>query len=69
MKDFLKYVLATIVGIILTSIIFVVISIVSLAGMLASEGRTAFSASSCRARLWTGQARPLLWSSSAGANR
>ena len=40
MKDFLKYVLATIVGIILTSIIFVVISIVSLAGMLASEGTT-----------------------------
>ena len=40
MKDFLKYVLATIVGIILTSIIFMVISIVSIAGMVASEGAT-----------------------------
>ena len=40
MKDFLKYVLATIVGIILTSIIFTVITIVSLAGMMASEGAT-----------------------------
>ncbi len=38
MKDFLKYTLATIVGIILTSIIITVISIVSLAGMVASEG-------------------------------
>ena len=40
MKDFLKYVLATIVGIILTSIILTVICIVSLAGMVASEGAT-----------------------------
>lgn len=41
MKDFLKYTLATIVGIILTSIIFTIISIISLAGMMASEGTTA----------------------------
>ena len=40
MKDFLKYTLATIVGIILTSIIITVISIVSVAGMVASEGAT-----------------------------
>lgn len=40
MKEFFKYVLATIVGIILTSIIFTVISIVSVAGMVASEGAT-----------------------------
>lgn len=38
MKDFIKYTLATVVGIILTSIIFTVIFIVSIAGMLASEG-------------------------------
>ena len=38
MKDFLKYVLATIVGIILASIIITVITIVSVAGMVASEG-------------------------------
>ena len=38
MKDFLKYTLATVVGIILTSIIFTIISIVSVAGMVASEG-------------------------------
>ena len=38
MKDFFKYTLATIVGIILTSIIITIISIVSLAGMIASEG-------------------------------
>ena len=38
MKDFLKYTLATIVGIILASIIVTVISVVSIAGMLASEG-------------------------------
>lgn len=38
MKDFLKYTLATIVGIILTSIIITVICIISLAGMMASEG-------------------------------
>ncbi len=40
MKDFLKYTLATIVGIVLTSIIITVISIVSVAGMVASEGAT-----------------------------
>ena len=38
MKDFLKYTLATIVGIVLASIIITIISIVSLAGMVASEG-------------------------------
>ena len=38
MKDFLKYTLATIVGIILASIIITIISIVSIAGMIASEG-------------------------------
>ena len=38
MKDFLKYTLATIVGIMLTSIIITIISIVSIAGMVASEG-------------------------------
>ena len=38
MKDFLKYTLATIVGIILTSIIITIICIVSVAGMIASEG-------------------------------
>lgn len=38
MKDFLKYTLATIVGIILTGIIITVISIISVAGMVASEG-------------------------------
>ena len=40
MKDFLKYTLATVVGIILASIIITVISIVSMAGMIASEGAT-----------------------------
>ena len=40
MKEVFKYVLATIVGIILTSIIFTVITIVSVAGMVASEGAT-----------------------------
>jgi len=40
MKDFFKYVLATIVGIILSSIIITIICIVSLAGMMASEGAT-----------------------------
>ena len=40
MKDFLKYTLATIVGIILASIIVTIISIVSVAGMVASEGAT-----------------------------
>ena len=38
MKQFFKYVLATMVGIILTSIIFVIICIVSISGMIASEG-------------------------------
>lgn len=40
MKEFLKYTLATVVGIILASIIVTVISIVSVAGMVASEGAT-----------------------------
>ena len=40
MKEFFKYVLATIVGIILTSIIFTIITIVSIAGMMANEGAT-----------------------------
>ena len=38
MKEFLKYTMATVVGIILASIIMTVISIVSIAGMVASEG-------------------------------
>lgn len=37
MKDFFKYVCATIVGLILTSIIMTIICIVSMAGMMASE--------------------------------
>ena len=37
MKDFFKYVLATIVGVVLTSIIMTIICIVSMAGMIASE--------------------------------
>ena len=41
MKDFLKYTLATIVGIILCSIIMTVIAIISIAGMTASESMTA----------------------------
>lgn len=40
MKDFLKYTLATVVGIVLASIIITVISIVSVAGIVASEGAT-----------------------------
>ena len=40
MKEFLKYTLATVVGIILTSIIVTIICIVSVAGMVASEGAT-----------------------------
>ncbi len=40
MKDFLKYTLATIVGLILFSIIMTVIGIISIAGMAASEGMT-----------------------------
>lgn len=38
MKEFLKYTMATVVGIILASIIVTVISIISLAGMVATEG-------------------------------
>ena len=38
MKDFFKYTLATIVGLVLAGILMTVISIVSLAGMMASEG-------------------------------
>lgn len=37
MKDFFKYVLATIVGLVLTSIIMSIICIVSMAGMMASQ--------------------------------
>ena len=38
MKDFLKYTMASVVGIILASVIFSVISLISVAGMIASEG-------------------------------
>lgn len=38
MKDFLKYTLATIVGMMLVGILMTVLSIISLAGMMASEG-------------------------------
>lgn len=41
MKDFLKYVIATIVGMLLCSIIATVITILSIAGMAASEGTSA----------------------------
>ena len=41
MKDFIKYTLATIVGIILCSIIMTVIGIISIAGMTASESMSA----------------------------
>ncbi len=37
MKDFIKYTLATVVGLTLTSILMTIISIVSIAGMMASE--------------------------------
>ncbi len=37
MKDFIKYTLATVVGLTLTSILMTIISIVSIAGMVASE--------------------------------
>lgn len=37
MKDFIKYTTATVVGIILTSVIMTIISIVSIAGMIANE--------------------------------
>ncbi|HBE55202.1 MAG TPA: signal peptide peptidase SppA, partial [Prevotellaceae bacterium] len=38
MKDFIKYTMATVVGLVLVSIIMGVITIVSMAGMMASEG-------------------------------
>lgn len=38
MKDFMKYTLATVIGLLLFSIIATIISIVSIAGMVASEG-------------------------------
>lgn len=38
MKDFLKYTMATVVGIVLASVVTTVVSIVSMAGMIASEG-------------------------------
>lgn len=38
MKDFLKYTLATVVGLFLTGILMTIISIISIAGMVASEG-------------------------------
>lgn len=38
MKDFMKFTLATVVGILLTGIVMTVISIISIAGMMASEG-------------------------------
>ncbi len=38
MKDFLKYTMATVVGIVLASVVMTVVSIVSMAGMIASEG-------------------------------
>ena len=37
MKDFFKYVLATVVGLVLTSIVMTIICIISMAGMIASE--------------------------------
>ena len=51
MKDFLKYTLATIVGIILTSIIITIISIVSIAGMVASEGASGSVPKNCILRI------------------
>ena len=41
MKDFFKYVLATVVGLVLTSIIMTIICIISMAGMIASENMSA----------------------------
>lgn len=38
MKDFIKYTLATVVGIVLTSVIMTIFCIVSMAGMIANEG-------------------------------
>ena len=37
MKDFLKYMLATILGLIATTTLFVILGIISLAGMVASS--------------------------------
>ena len=37
MKDFFKYVLATVVGLVLTSIVMTIICIVSMDGMIDSE--------------------------------
>lgn len=41
MKSFIKYTLATVVGIFLTMTLFTIISIISLAGMMATEGMSA----------------------------
>ncbi len=41
MKDFMKYTLATVVGLMLFSIVMTVISIISIAGMMAIEGMSA----------------------------
>lgn len=40
MKDFLKYTLATVVGVILTSIVMFLFTVISIAGMAASESAT-----------------------------
>ena len=41
MKSFIKYTIATVVGIFLTMTLFTIISIISLAGMMATEGMSA----------------------------
>ena len=41
MKSFIKYTMATVVGIFLTMTLFTIISIISLAGMMATEGMSA----------------------------
>ena len=41
MKSFIKYTMATVVGIFLTMTLFTIIGIISLAGMLATEGMSA----------------------------
>ena len=41
MKSFIKYTMATVVGLFITMILFSVIGIISLAGMIATEGMTA----------------------------
>ena len=38
MKDFIKYTMATVVGLVLVSIIMGILTFVSMAGMIASEG-------------------------------